>query len=374
MSFNLTVVFTGLVGFVENTSDSRARMCALLINGDPTNIHANDPDATSVDGKPAQADTAPANQADPVKKSHFDGSDLRRHRAFVKFPIAAVSGLEKPSIPEVSSPDGSESFGMWYLDGCRLFFETTDAKTDPRGNDLNMHRNDFKVEKTHIPKIAQETKAEDLPLEQLISYLWILDMQRVCSFQVDSRLLARNPPRGKLAAQVLIDRGTLSTRTLTKAIWRFEPTLSTEPYEQVFAHEIMLQYQDLAAARLVAHCLDGSRRPRILDLTCLQRDGNVVIEIVNTCDDNPLGWMRADDPQRDVDNKWVYELADPVFAKLLRAKLAQDKEELPIPVPVAKLTGFGSPRGGNCIPQGLARASFYCPELDIAAPAAQHTY
>src|SRR5688572_29788496 len=102
MSFNLAVVFTGLVGFAENSNiNSRSRMCGLLVDGDPE------------------------------KNSTFDSRPLRRHRAFVRFPIDNVS---------MGSRD-DQSLGVWYLERDRLFFEIEEDKSASLGD------NDFAVER-----------------------------------------------------------------------------------------------------------------------------------------------------------------------------------------------------------------------------------
>src|SRR5215217_6514904 len=100
MSFDLTVVFTGLVGFTENLCvNSKVKMCALL------------PDA------------------DPGRRSIFDNSVMRQHRAFVKFPIDNVSYLSR----QHDTLPMEESFGIWYLNRSRLYFEIEEALNAPPG-------------------------------------------------------------------------------------------------------------------------------------------------------------------------------------------------------------------------------------------------
>jgi hypothetical protein len=319
--FNLTVVFTGLVGFVENSnSTSKAKMCALLVNG-------NEPRASSL-----------------------DGLVMRRHRAFMTFPIGNLSD-------PTGSPD--DSFGLWYLDRDRIFFEL--APADPSSN-----FNRFHVTRATVNGPHPETP--DAQVDQT-SFTWALDMQRVFSgFQVDPLLLqgAPGPADKRLAAQIFFSGGEVLTKKTTRVVWRFEPTLFQGTYQQVFADEIMIQYYNLAAARVVAHSLDPGKLPTVLDLTSLPRDANngLLIEIVNTCDSDPLGWGDDGKPQDDEDTKWIYELAEPGVLRAIKASLQVQSKPVPIPEVVRVVSGPGGPGGSNCIPPRLASASFTCPELD----------
>jgi hypothetical protein len=329
MSFDLTVVFTGLTGFVENTGASRARMCVLLPKGDP------------------------------ARTSSFDKSPLRRHRAFVKFPIGNVSSLSN----QLESRPLDDSVGIWYLRGDRVFFQIVEDPDQPGGG------NDFQINQTILPHARHPRTAAGLSEAQRESFSWALDMQRVFpGFQVDPLLLARYPPADRLAAQVFIDRGKIATKSMTTAVWRFQPPLSSAPYEQVLAHEVKLSFTRLVAARLMAQSFDPAQEPRFLDLTGLARGGQLLIEIVNTCDLNPLQWKSDLGPSPDEDSKWIFELADPDVANAIRAIVKLDKRPLPIPVPAEVLTdGIGSPGSGNCIPPRLAATRFKCAELDGAA-------
>jgi hypothetical protein len=335
MSFDLTVVFTGLTGFVENTGASRARMCVLLPNGDP-----------------------PRMPGTPPPTSSFDGSKLNRHRAFVRFPIANVSSLSN----RLESRPLDDSEGIWYLRGDRVFFQIVEDPEQPGGND-------FQINQTILPNAHHPRTAASLPLAQKESFSWALDMQRVFpGFQVDPLLLGRYPPASRLAAQVFIEGGTIATKSTTTAVWRFEPPLSSAPYEQILAHEVKLSFKRLVGARLMAHSFDPAQEPRFLDLTGLARGGQLLIEIVNTCDLNPLQW-KVDEarPLPDEDSKWIFELADPDVADAIRAILKLGNRQLPIPVPVEVLTdGIGSPGSGNCIPPKLPATRFQCAELDGA--------
>jgi hypothetical protein len=327
MSFDLTVVFTGVLAFVENANHaSNAKMCVLIPN------------------------------ADPGRKSSVDGGDLARHRAFVRFPIANVSSLE--------GGHDQDSLGIWYLDGVRLVIETAE---DP---DLPAGTNDFHVVRMKVPAGGHPSDPVSTPGTNWSSFTWTLDMQRVCpGFTVDQSLLTAQPDVTRVASQIFLDSGKLSTKTLTNTVWTFDSTLNSRltdaPYTQVLAEEVMLEYKGLTGARLRAISLDGSTSDQYLDLSNLRHNKKLEIQIVNVCDDNPLEWERVVAPGPDVDTRWVYELLDPNVAQAIKLQLAAAGAQLPIPLPHQNLSkGIGSPGSGNCIPPNAGHASYTSPELD----------
>jgi hypothetical protein len=325
MSFDLTIVFTGLIGFVENSyRNSKARMCGLAIDGEIE------------------------------KKSTFDSSKLRMHRSFVKFPIDAVSSLSN----EIDKKPMDETFGLWYLRRDRVLVEITETSDAPFGV------NDFYIERMNIPDTGHPKKPADVAPEDRDSYTWSLGMGKVFPrFKVDPLLLSAKPPARSVAAQVVIDRGKVRTKSFTRALWGCDTTLSGKKYEQVFAHEIMVSYRSLAAARLVAVSFDTPDRRKYLDLTALQRGGKLEIHVINVCDCNPLQWPNNDDPTPDEDTKWIFELTDPSLHEEIRGSLAGKPLPIPRPIEIIK-DGTGAPGSGNCIPPDLSKAPFTFVELD----------
>jgi hypothetical protein len=293
---------------------------------------------------------------DPGRTSSFEPSFLRRHRAFVRFPINDVSILSKQLQKEGALMD--ESLGIWYLRRDRLFF---DFEEDP---DTSPEVNGFEVSRLAIPPQGHPRTPTN---ENRDSFTWALDMQKVFPrFSVDKRLLSPTPPERSLAAQVIIDRGKVRTKSTTRAVWDYDPTLSGNHYQQVFAHEIMVRYTKLASARITAVNFDNPTRRKFLDLTSLERGGELEIEIVNTCDVNPLQWPKDDDePVPDEDTKWFFELIAPDLQDEIRTRL--EGRPLPIPRPV-KIPddNIGAPGSGNCIPPRLTSTPFSFEELDGA--------
>ncbi len=338
MSFDLTVVFTGVMAFVKNSNAaSKAKMCVLVPNAAATG-----------------------------RMSQFDGQPLLRHVAFVRFPIANVSGLD--------GVYGQDSLGLWYLTGQRLFIETAPT---PGSTDM-APENAFNIKRLKL-KPGQEHPSDALNLndpDDSNSFSWALNMRKVCSgFQVDRTLLGDQATADQLAAQIFLDSGTVSAKTLTNAVWTFDswlnPGLATKPYTRVLAQEVMVFYKGIDAARIKAISLDGTSRTKYLDLTSLQRDGQLQITIDNTCDDNPLEWPRDDAPQPDQDTRWIYELLSPGVARDVKATLAAQGRPLPIPTPVPGMVGgIGSPGSGNCIPPRVDDAPFVNTEMD-GKPAAE---
>jgi hypothetical protein len=328
MGFDLTVVFTGLVGFVENTCrNSRAQMCALLVDGDRT-------------------------QQPSI--STLDGSTLRTHRAFVKFPISNVSVVSR----QIHRRPMDQSFGLWYLRRDRIFFEIENDPNAPPGV------NDFHIERMEISGQGHPTKPADVSSEDHNSFTWALDMQKIFPcFEVDPLLLSQTPPLETLAAQVVIDRGKVRTKSFTRAVWDIDSILSGKPYRQVFSHEIMVSYTKLAAARMVAVDFDNRQPRKVLDLTSLERCGSLEVHIINVCSSNPLQWPTNEDPKDDEDSKWNFELASTESREEIRRRLKGGC--LPIPRPFEILRdGPGAPGSGNCIPPRLSSAPFSFKEFD----------
>src|ERR1700688_3075260 len=213
MSFDLTISITGLVGLVENTSSSKARMCALLVNGEP------------------------------ARPSSLDKSNLRRHRAFIRFPIPQVSILSD----QLEAQPMFASTGLWFLDGDRIFVEVVE---DSANADVAAGANEFEILRK-LPTPNHPRTPEDAPKGTEDSFTWAFDMQRVFpGFQADPRHLGQAPDTKRIAAQVFFERGKVSTLSTTQAVWRVDQTLSDAPYEQAFAHEVGVTYTGLIAARL----------------------------------------------------------------------------------------------------------------------------
>jgi hypothetical protein len=329
MSFNLKIIFSGLVMFVPNAyEESKARLCALLLDG--TNLKIKD------------------EERGISERQALDGkSKLRFHRAFLRFPCDIVSGNDSAELDDV---------GIWYLERQRLIL-----KTDPHEQAINS-----------FEALGQEPDSAALvpSSEDASSFFCAADMNKVYKdFMVDPRLLLPNPPEGRVMAQFFIDQGTLSNESLTRFIMEYDSTLSDSIYKHAFSHEIALVLKDLEGAKLVAVSFDGSRPPRELDLACLPKkkvpgeNDLVEVYLLNLCTENPLQWNVEGEVVPDIDSKWYYELLSEDDQASLKKILRNGF--LPIPRPVQEPEDFAGPGSPNCIPKRTSRAvEFSAPELD----------
>jgi hypothetical protein len=311
MSFDLKVVFTGLMVFVPNgCQNSRARMCALVVDGRQEDRFA------------------------------LDGTQLRPHRAFVRFPIDNLS----------PTSGAKESFGLWYLDRQRIIFDIESEDDDKPGVAFGVRA---------LSMAAGSVHPEEPSKDDRFSFSWALNLERLSPyFTIDPRLLEASPPEDSVIAQVVIDRGILQTATVTPIVWACDTTLSEQIYNQAFAHEVELVFDSIRAARIRAISFDDPDKVQILDLSSLQRDGRVEISIVNACERNPLQWDITQTPEADVDTKWVFELLDEAGKASVVDRLR--KAELPIPRPLRPLTKLGgAPGSGNCIPPFAPRPVYF---------------
>lgn len=329
MAFDVKIIFSGLVMFVPNSYEkSKARMCALLLDG--TNLKVRDEDGAvreryALDGK----------------------SKLRYHKAFIRFPIDIVSGID-PAIK-------SENLGIWHLDRQRLILKTT----PPEKEGLN------KFETQGLEHDVQGSRTN----ENADNFFWTANLNRVYEdFKVNPTLLFPNPPSGTIAAQFFIDQGKLGCESPTGFIMEYDSTLSDKIYKSVFSHEVSLVLQNLESATLTAISFDGSRPRRELDLARLPKipgieRETVEIYILNLCIENSLQWYTEHAPSPDEDSKWYYELLSDHDKKIVKDHLWNGF--LPIPRPVRESREPGGPGSTNCIPKRTTNAvDFSVHDLD----------
>jgi hypothetical protein len=331
MGFNLHVKFTGLVTFVKNADETAyPPMCAVLVDARES-------------------------------RRALDGTILKRHRPFVRYPSREVVGATR-------NRGESENQGIWYIDRQRIYFEVFEDAPPLTLPTLTQQVKVFPDGHPEKPDFNERENKESLS--------WLFDLKRLFpDFEVDPRVLAPQPDQeAMVAAQVVIDRGILGTGLFTDAVWEMDRVLSGAPYRQVLSHEVKLVYENLREARMVAVSLDDPTAVRYLDLTGLPLNGEEAVEIfvVNACDDNPLQWEVPLTPTADVDSKWYFEL----LSTAARGKLSRSlgKHELPHPKPVEGFDGSGGPgaQGShNCIPAQSGATSYAQPMITNVARLAQ---
>jgi hypothetical protein len=314
MSFNLRVKFTGLIGFVKNEKEGAYPPWGAIL----------------VDGS--------------VPRRALDGTALCTHRAFVKFPINTVEG----------SSGISESFGIWYLDQERIYFDVTeDRRTSPK----------LIVKDKAYPK-KEEPDLKDPESRQ--SLYWMMDLKKLYpQFRLNPETLGESPSRDAcVGAQIAIDRGVLSSRYFTNVVWDCGSSFGKGNYRQVFTHVVNLSMEGLKEARIVAENLyTGSKRTLDLSSLPITEDG-IDIDFYNVCSKNPLEWPPAPNAESDQDTKWFFEFLLPADRDAVR-KILGIERELPMPKPYRAFdTGnFGSPGSGNCLPPRVGGHSFEWPHL-----------
>jgi hypothetical protein len=317
MSFNLKFTFTGLIMFVPNACrNSKAQMCALVVDG---------------------------RQED---RKALDGTSLRPHRAFVKFPVENLSPTKGTN----------ESFGLWYLERERLILELEPIDSKP---------NEFEIQNMVLAAGVPHPEEPDVTNEQnRQSFSWALDLERLSpDFRLDPRILEPTPPEETALAHIMISEGKLKTAATTPVVWACDTTLSDQIYNQAFAHVIELVFEGLEEARILSISFDNPDKIKVLDLGNLQRDGRVEVNFVNTCQHNPLQWDITQTSEADIDTKWHFQLLTDEAKQTIVDKLR--RAELPVPRPLRPAGPGGAPGSGNCIPPKLRTpVQFTVPELD----------
>ncbi len=253
---------------------------------------------------------------DPIVGNALDGAGLRRHRAYITFKAK-------------------------YLQGAQGLSEN-----------LEIIRY-LKAERITIRPTSSES------LTTLVTNLnSIADLVKIVPgySDVDPVLLLPNPPRNRLAAQVLFEHGSLEG-TDPALEWIFPNTLSKQDFVAGgLSHEVELNIPTLTSADLIIKKFDSSSM-EILTFIGGPKD-TVEIMIANLCDTNPLRWETVTDPvPPDEDFRWYYELVSdrPGLTTQLR------ELDLPIPYPVGKPNG----QGMNCLGARPKPATF---DLDSYLP------
>jgi hypothetical protein len=262
----------------------------------------------------------------------------------MKFPVGLVE----------NSAGVGDSFGVWYLDRERIYFDVEeDIPTDPR----------LILKEKKFPH-KEEPDLKDPENRQ--SLTWMMDMERIFpKFSLHHEALLPAPSKeSSVGVQVVIDRGVLASSRFTRAVWNCDQIPPSATYRQVFTHEVELFIGGLKGGKAVAVNFNDPGSRKSLDLAKLpQINGEVAVRIFNVCDKNPLEWLPLPDPEPDQDTKWFFELIEPTGKENLRRFLGTG--EVPIPKPYRPFNpgDFGSPGSGNCIVTKLGSSKFSLPRL-----------
>jgi hypothetical protein len=283
MAFNLRVSFTGLCAFVPNAAFDKqpTKVCVVMPNGEGNAPHP---------------------------KKSLDGTELDRHRAFLRFNLKNLKGM--PKVP-------SDSLAAWYLTRREVTFTTT-GKSNPL-------------------TIASYQEAADLA-------------QVAPNYSVvDPLVVTGDTP--KITSRLLIEHGEISTGQLTGP-WRTTKTLADD-FAQFpkLAQALVLKLTGLDSLVISVTKMTGGtdQDPLVLEAP----SGKTVnISIVNLCDTNPLQWKPRLASTPDADFKWYFELLPNRQIKALQKVLLG--LELPILVPEGQPNGLGQ----NCFPALAAPLNF----------------
>jgi hypothetical protein len=139
----------------------------------------------------------------------------------------------------------------------------------------------------------------------------------------------RSPPRPSFVmTQVILPAGKFARET--DAPWSIEAVVGGGGQAMVsaaIAHQVIFSVNNLVKASVRLESLDGSRAT--LDgLPLHAKKGKVHLRIENTCKDLELLGPQQQ-PRRDRDFKWYYELLDEDVKQTIRERLLSD--DLPIP-------------------------------------------
>jgi hypothetical protein len=275
MAFDLRVSFTGLCAFVPNAAFDQkpTKVCVALPNGEGNAPHP---------------------------KKSLDGTELDRHRAFLRFDLKNLKGM--PKVP-------SDSLAAWYLTRREVTFTTT-GKSNPL-------------------TIASYKEAADLT--KVAPNYSVVDPAVVTGDTL------------KITSRLIIEHGEISTDQLTGP-WRTTKTLA-DNFAQFpkLAQQLVLKLTGLDSLEISVKKMTGGTDQDPLQLEA-PRGGTVNISILNLCDTNPLQWEPRLASTPDADFKWYFELLPDKQIKALAKVLLG--LELPILVPEGQPNGLGQ----NCFP------------------------
>jgi hypothetical protein len=160
----------------------------------------------------------------------------------------------------------------------------------------------------------------------------------------------RSPPRPSFVmTQVILPKGKFGR--VTNPSWSIEAIVGgggTPVVGAALAHEVIFTVNNLTKAILRLEELDGSQltlegSPQTHELRLYAKKKQVDLRIENTCKDLEL-LGPGQQPRRDRDFKWYYELLDEDIKKTIRDKLGNS--DLPIP----RSAGYHVAGDHDCFP------------------------
>lgn len=286
MDFKVT--FTGICAFAENADGAKRCKAVVLL-----------PDGAR--------DTTTAGKA-------LDGTDLRRHRAYVKFKARSLKGAQALGLSDNLDV-------LRYLTAERVTIRPTGTVT---------------------------------PLQTSLSDVASLDDVVPGFSDLNTAFLSAQP---LLAAQVLLEHGSL-VGAAPQYEWSFPNTISTTNIVSGgLSHEVVLTIPALSSADVLITKFN-STTPEILTFVGEPTE-SVEVTVANLCDTNPLRWKTINVTlPPDDDFRWYYQLvAKPV--DLGRQLLGLN---LPVPFPVRALPNG---QGMNCLGGRMRSLAF---DLDSFLP------
>jgi len=181
---------------------------------------------------------------------------------------------------------------------------------------------------------------------------YLLSMDEVAGSYADDydQIVKPTPPARLIAAQVLIDSGTLKydprPNDPPRSTWVIPNTLNGKvpPLSKSLTHEMALELLNISDLTILLAPLGGGA-PDEIELKPVAAEP-VEITIAHLCTENPLRWRSKDVKQiDDVDFKWHYML----FSKTTRDNLEINVlGGLPLPIPLTPIQPAA--QGANCPP------------------------
>lgn len=295
--FRVIVKFTGICSFVPRdiTGGQKLAYCVVLPN--------------------AWYDERRRICADPNKKGVDGLSDLRPHRAFMRFDASRVKGA--PAIFD-------DITGVRFLESERILFVPT-ASTTP----------DFK--EGDIRGLATSGDITSTTPTNLLSIANAVNTPTYCG----------------VAAQILIENGELSA-PYGALKWTFDNyLLSGPPKDKKLCHEVKLDFGAIDSLKLQVRDLFNNSVKRELFFDSADNSNPLEITVANLCLHDPLQWEPAshrNNPVDDEDFRWHYEVVDDPVA--LQAALNG------LRAPIPRATGLPNGNGFNCFPKQFAAVDF----------------
>ena len=300
--------FTGLCAFVPNKplGQTPERMCAVLVDGRKEGTKA------------------------------LDGTELRRHRGFVRFDLRNLPTDYKGT---------KEHHGVWYLERQRIVI-----RDDAKPLDTTSYK----------PGIDANHDLDKVAAGEETSFSWVPGLTKLMPSYaaIDPECVSTNVATvpDTVLAQIFFNTGKLTVEKPPPQVWSISGALSTEFTRQPLAHEAILTLSGVTQLTLEAKALPGGGVDDKLDLVPGAL-GKIEITIANLCDDNPLSWDRAPAVRDDDDFKWYYQLMTTNQQDIIDVA----RRGAPLPAPIPQRQPSPNVAGVNCFSVRAADTSFNMP-------------